>query len=60
MKNIFTKMGIAVAILAVIVIITVLSKFDFNLYYGKNARVEIYLGKNFELSNVRNDISRYT
>ena len=59
-KNIFTKIGIAVAILAILVVITIFSKFDFSLYYGKNTRVEIYLGKNFEISNVRNEIARNT
>ena len=43
---------IIVALLIVGVIIMVFNKFAFNVNYSKNVRLEIYLGKNFEINDI--------
>lgn len=54
MKKNIIKIVIILAIVAVGIAIMALGHFNFSLYYSKNTRVEIYLGKSFETAQVTN------
>lgn len=53
MKNNMIKIGIIIAIVVIGIAVLYFSHFQFSLYYSKNVRMEIYLGKNFILSDVK-------
>ena len=57
MKNKLIKIGIAIAAIVIGVVIIAFSHFKFNLYYAKNTRVEIYLGKQFNVAEVESKIA---
>lgn len=56
MKKKMIKIGIVIAVIIIGVTIMALSHFKFDLYYGKNTRVEIYLGKQFDVTEVESKV----
>lgn len=52
MKKNIIKTVIIIALVAIGIAIMAIGHFNFSLYYLKNVRVEIYLGKNFDIAVV--------